>query len=77
MSYEVTLVAVYFSTLYAYILLMNLANCVVCCALVTSLSMLEFIFPIGECPVTMGTYSLRIFFRVVSSHDIEQCDFTR
>ena len=69
MSYEGTLVTVYFPTHHAYILLTNLANCVVCCTFVASLSMLEFVFSTGKRPITMDTNSLRILFGVViASH---------
>ena len=72
MSYEGTLVAVDLSAHY-----IHLANRVVCSTLVTSLSMLEFVLPTGKCPIAMDTNSLRILLGVVSSHDVEQRDFTR
>ena len=71
MCYEVLLITIQHSTLDTYVLLTNLANCRGDDPVVTFLGVLDFILPTGERLVTVDTDLLRVFFIVVSSHNVE------
>ena len=71
MGYEVPLITVHSPTLDTNILLTNLANCGGDDPVVTFLKVLDFILPTGKRLVTVDTDPLRVFFIVVSSHNVE------
>ena len=71
MCYEVSLITIQPSTLDTYVLLTNLANCRGDDPIVKFLGVPNFILPTGKRFITVDTDPLRVFFIVVSSHNVE------
>ena len=71
MGYEVPLITVHPPIFDTNVFLTNLANCGGDDPVVTFLGVLDFVLPTGERLVTVDTDPLRVFFIVVSSHNVE------